>query len=575
MKKYFRLYRLQFIMGPAFKLAEAILELLVPLVVARIIDVGIPTGDKSCIYKMGGLMFLLAVLGVGFALICQYCAAYAQQGVGTHLRNDLFKKINKMSVREREQFGTASLTTRITNDVNQIQSAVAMIIRLVFRSPFLIAGSLIAAAALDLKMSVIFIVAAAIVSLILYLVLSRSLPLYKKIQSALDRLALTVKDNLSGVRVVRAFSKQEYETGKFENSNKELTEKYVKAGNLSALLNPLTFAVLNTAIVLILHFGGIKVNAGALTQGQVIAFTNYMTQILLSIIVFSNVIVILTKAGASYLRVKEILECEISLTDDNAACSEPDYTANAVELDGVDFSYGQSEEKVLENICFKLPAGQTLGIIGGTGSGKSSLVNLIMRFYDADRGTVRVFGNDVKDYKFDMLRSLVHIVEQKNILFSGTVRENLMYADENADEDEINRALRISQSEEFVKKLPDGIDTYINQESKNISGGQRQRLCIARAILGNPRILIFDDSSSALDFATDAKLRRAVKEELAGTTVIIVSQRVNTVKNSDNILVVNDGRIDSQGTHDELLKHSELYREICLSQLSESEVGTV
>jgi len=575
MKKYFKLYKLQFIMGPAFKLAEAILELLVPLVVARIIDVGIPTGDKSYILKMGGLMLLLAFLGVCFALVCQYCAAYAQQGVGTHLRDDLFEKINKMSSREREQFGTASLTTRITNDVTQIQSAVAMIIRLVFRSPFLIAGSLIAAAALDLKMSIIFIAAAVIVSAILYFILSRSLPMYKKIQKGLDRLALIVKDNLSGVRVVRAFSKGEYEKERFESSNAELTERYVKAGNLSVLLNPLTFAVLNTAIVLILHFGGIKVNAGSLSQGQVIAFTNYMTQILLSIIVFSNVIVILTKAGASYLRVKEILECELSLTDENSADAQPDYNKNAVEFDGVDFSYGESEEKALESVDFSLKAGQTLGVIGGTGCGKSTLVNLIPRFYDVNAGSVRVFGSDVKEYKLDTLRSIVHIVPQKNVLFSGTVKENLLLANENADEAEINHALEISQAAEFVSHLPDGIDTYINEESKNISGGQRQRLCIARALMGSPKILILDDSSSALDFATDAKLRKALKEKLTDTTVILVSQRVNTVKNADNILVIDDGKIQALGTHAELVRTSGIYREICLSQLSESEVDGI
>ncbi len=530
MKKYFKLYKLQFIMGPAFKLAEAILELLVPLVVAKIIDGGIPSGDKAYIFKMGGLMFLLAFFGVVFALICQYCAAYAQQGVGTELRNDLFRKINKMSLSDLQKFGTASLTTRITNDVTQIQSAVAMLIRLVFRSPFLIAGSLIAAMLLDLKMSVIFIVAAVIVSIILYIILSKSLPMFKKIQSALDRLSLLVKDNLSGVRVVRAFSKTAFEEEKFEKSNEDLTKKSIKAGNLSALLNPLTFAVLNTAIVLILHFGGIKVNTGSLTQGQLLAFTNYMTQIMLSIIVFSNVIVIFTKAGASVSRVKEVLEYEIELTDGNAAGSTPDFSLPAVEMKNVSFSYGESEKKVLENISFSVNAGETVGIIGGTGSGKSSIANLVMRFYDADEGEVNIFGNSVRDYKFESLRRLVHTVPQKNTLFSGTIRENLLVGNENATDAELQRALEISQSAEFVNSKPDGLKTYINQDSKNLSGGQRQRLCIARAVVGSPKILILDDSSSALDFATDAKLRKALATELVGTTVILISQRVNTVK---------------------------------------------
>ena len=575
MKKYFKLYRLQFIMGPAFKLAEAILELLVPLVVAKIIDEGIPSSDKTCIFKMGGLMFLLAFFGVVFALICHYCAAAAQQGVGTQLRNDLFKKINKMSLADLQKFGTASLTTRITNDVTQIQSAVAMLIRLVFRSPFLIAGSLIAAMLLDLKMSVIFIVAAVIVSLILYIILSKSLPLFKKIQKALDRLSLLVKDNLSGVRVVRAFSKTEFEEEKFEKSNENLTKKSVKAGNLSALLNPLTFAVLNTAIVLILHFGGIKVNTGSLTQGQLLAFTNYMTQIMLSIIVFSNVIVIFTKAGASVSRVKEVLEYEIELSDENAKGSTPDFSQPAVEFKNVAFSYGESEKKALENISFTVKAGETVGIIGGTGSGKSSIANLVMRFYDADEGEIRIFGSNVRDYKFEALRKLVHTVPQKNTLFSGTRRENLLVGSQNADEAELKRALEISQSAEFVFAKSDGLDTYINQDSKNLSGGQRQRLCIARAVVGSPKILILDDSSSALDFATDAKLRKALATELVGTTVILISQRVNTVKNADKIIVVNDGEISGQGSHADLFGTNEIYREICLSQLSESEAAGI
>ena len=564
MKKYFRLYRLQFIMGPAFKLAEAILELLVPLVVARIIDRGIPSGDKAYIFKMGGLLFLLAFFGVVFALICQYCAAVAQQGVGTELRNDLFRKINKMSLSDIQRFGTASLTTRITNDVTQIQSAVAMLIRLVFRSPFLIAGSLIMAMLLDLKMSVIFIAAAVIVSV-----------MFKKIQSALDRLSLLVKDNLSGVRVVRAFSKTDFEKEKFQNSNEDLTKKSVKAGNLSALLNPLTFAVLNTAIVLILHFGGIRVNTGSLSQGQLLAFTNYMTQILLSIIVFSNVIVIFTKAGASVSRVKEVLEYNIELTDDNAVDCKPDFSLPAVEFDGVGFSYGESEKKVLENITFKINKGETIGIIGGTGSGKSSIANLIMRFYDADEGEIRLFGNNIKDYKFETLRKLVHTVPQKNTLFSGTIKENLLVGNENATQAELEKALLVSQSAEFVNSKPEGMDTYINQDSKNLSGGQRQRLCIARTLTGNPEILILDDSSSALDYATDAKLRKALATELYGTTVILISQRVNTVKNADKIIVIDDGEIAGLGKHAELFENNEIYREICLSQLSESEVAGV
>ena len=573
MKKYFNLYKKQFILGPAFKLAEAILELFVPITVASMIDKGIAVGDTAYIFKMGIVLFLLALFGVLFAIVCQYSAAVAQQGVGTHLRNDIFDKINLMSRADIDTFTSASLTTRITNDITQIQSAVAMLIRLVFRSPFLIVGSLIAAVGLDAKMSIIFFVSALLVSVILYYILSRSLPLYSQIQRKLDRAASIVKDSLSGVRVIRAFSRTQYEKDKFEKANEELTERSVKVGRLSALLNPLTFAVMNTAIVLILYFGGIKVNTGKLTQGEVLAFTNYMTQILLSIIVFSNVIVIFTKAGASYQRIKEVLDFEPSMTDDNARFTQADETMPAVEFKSVCYSYGEADENVLTDVDFSINKGETVGIIGGTGSGKTTLVSLIMRFYDVDSGEIDVFGHDVRDYKFSALRSIAHIVPQENRLFSGSVRKNLLYGDQNATDEDIERALRISQSEEFVKKLPNGLDTEINENSKNLSGGQRQRLCIARALLGNPKIVIFDDSSSALDFATDSKLRKAIHDELSDTTVIIVSQRVNTVKSCDRIIVMNEGGISAIGTHSELYKTNEVYNEICLSQLSEREVN--
>lgn len=573
MKKYFNLYKKQFILGPAFKLAEAILELFVPITVASMIDKGIAVGDTAYIFKMGIVLFLLALFGVLFAIVCQYSAAVAQQGVGTHLRNDIFDKINLMSREDIDTFTSASLTTRITNDITQIQSAVAMLIRLVFRSPFLIVGSLIAAVGLDAKMSIIFFVSALLVSVILYYILSRSLPLYSQIQRKLDRAASIVKDSLSGVRVIRAFSRTEYEKDKFEKANEELTERSVRVGRLSALLNPLTFAVMNTAIVLILYFGGIKVNTGKLTQGEVLAFTNYMTQILLSIIVFSNVIVIFTKAGASYQRIKEVLDFKPGMTDDNARFTEADETKPAIEFKNVCYSYGEADENVLTDVDFSINKGETVGIIGGTGSGKTTLVSLIMRFYDVDSGEIDVFGHDVRDYKFSALRSIAHIVPQENRLFSGSVRKNLLYGDQNATDEDIERALRISQSEEFVKKLPNGLDTEINENSKNLSGGQRQRLCIARALLGNPKIVIFDDSSSALDFATDSKLRKAIHDELSDTTVIIVSQRVNTVKNCDRIIVMNEGGISAIGTHSELYKTNEVYNEICLSQLSEREVN--
>lgn len=571
MKKYIAQYKKQFIMGPAFKLAEAILELLVPLVMARIIDVGVKNGDVPYILKMGGVMLLLGAVGLGFAVICQYSAAVAQQGVGTALRRDMFAKINALSASDRAAFSNATLVTRITNDINQIQSGVAMLIRLVFRSPFLIAGSLIMAMALDLKMSIIFFVAGFLVSLIMYYILSRSLPLYRKIQLKLDGLSRITGESLSGVRVIRAFGKSAYETKRFSDANADLTRVCVRVAKLNAYLNPLTFAVINLGIVVLLYFGGKNVDTGALTQGEIIAFTNYMTQILLSIIVFANVIVIFTKAAASIDRVKEVLNAEPTMHEGTVQNAAPD-VKTAVEFEQVDFSFTDAEEKVLCGIDLQIDKGQTVGIIGGTGSGKTALVNLIWRLYDADSGTVRVFGQDVKDYTFQGLRSCVHIVSQGSRLFKGTVRENLLCGQTDISEETLQTALSVSQSAEFVQKLPDGLDTEVEEGGKNFSGGQKQRLSIARALVGSPEILILDDASSALDFATDAKMRKGIAEQFADKTVILVSQRVSTVRTADKIVLMDDGRICGEGTHEELYQNNELYREICDSQLSESEV---
>ncbi len=571
MKKYIAQYKKQFIMGPAFKLAEAILELLVPLVMARIIDVGVKNGDVPYILKMGGVMLLLGAVGLGFAVICQYSAAVAQQGVGTALRRDMFAKINALSASDRASFSNATLVTRITNDINQIQSGVAMLIRLVFRSPFLIAGSLIMAMALDLKMSIIFFVAGFLVSLIMYYILSRSLPLYRKIQQKLDGLSRITGESLSGVRVIRAFGKSKYETKRFSDANADLTRICVRVAKLNAYLNPLTFAVINLGIVVLLYFGGKNVDTGALTQGEIIAFTNYMTQILLSIIVFANVIVVFTKAAASIDRVKEVLKSEPTMHEGTVQAAALD-TKTAVELKQVDFSFTDAEEKVLCGVNLQIDKGQTVGIIGGTGSGKTALVNLIWRLYDADSGAVCVFGHDVKDYTFQGLRSCVHIVSQGSRLFKGTVRENLLCGQTDISEESLQTALSISQSAEFVGKLPNGLDTEVEEGGKNFSGGQKQRLSIARALVGNPDILILDDASSALDFATDAKMRKAIAEHFADKTVILVSQRVSTVRTADKIVLMDDGRICGEGTHEELYQSNELYREICDSQLSESEV---
>ena len=569
MRKYYMLYKKEFILGPACKLTEAILELLVPLVMARIVDVGVQNGDVPYILKMGGLMVLLGAAGLGFAVICQYCAAVAQQGVGTALRRDLLHKIHTLSSADRAQFSNATLITRITNDVNQIQSGVAMLIRLVFRSPFLIAGSLIMAMALDLRMSVIFFIAGFLVSGIMYYVLSRSLPLYKKIQKKLDGLLRITGENLSGVRVIRAFVRQAHETKRFADGNEALTRVCMRVAKLNAYLNPLTFAVINLGIAALLVFGGFKVNAGSLTQGEIIALTNYMTQILLSIIVFANVIVVFTKAGASIDRVKEVLAAEPTMHEGTEETF--DENAPAVEVRHVDFSFAGSEEKLLSNIDFTIERGETVGIIGGTGAGKSVLVNLLMRLHDVTGGEVRIFGRDVRDCTFAALRGAVHIVSQGSRLFQGTVRENLLCGKRDISDEALRQALRIAQCSEFVDKLPEGLDAPVEEGGKNFSGGQRQRLCVARALVGDPEILIFDDSSSALDYATDANMRRAVSKELRGKTVLYVAQRVSTVRNADKIILLDDGEVRGIGTHQTLYTENELYREICDSQLSESE----
>lgn len=572
MKPYFQKYKLQFIMGPAFKLAEAILELFVPLVMSRIIDVGVKNSDTAYILKMGALMFALGAAGLLFAIICQYSAAVAQQGVGTDLRRDVFAKIHALCAADRAKFSNATLVTRLTNDINQIQSGVAMLIRLMFRSPFLIAGSLIMAMALDLRMSVIFFVAGALVSIIMYVILSRSLPLYKKIQNKLDVLSRIVSENLAGVRVIRAFQKTKAERTRFADENEDFTRIQVRVGRLNAFLNPLTFAVINLGIVAILYFGGKNVYTGVLTQGEVIAFTNYMTQILLSIIVFANVIVIFTKAAASIDRVKTVLETEPTMHEGEKTAVNVGNDI-AVRFDKVDFSFNTAEEKVLRDISFTVKRGETVGIIGGTGAGKSALINLIWRLYDTDGGTVSVFGTNVKDYTYRTLRNTVHIVPQGSALFKGTVRENLLCGKTDISHGEITTALRVSQASEFVRQLPEGLDSPVEEGGKNFSGGQRQRLTIARALVGNPEILIFDDASSALDFATDLKLRRALQEIYKDKTVIWVSQRVSSVQTADKILLLDDGVLCGIGTHEELYRDNELYREICRSQSQESEVS--
>ncbi len=566
-KKYLPAFKKELIIGPAAKLAEAILELIVPLIMADIIDIGINGGaGKNYIYRMGGIMILMGVFGLASALVCQYLASKASQGVGTAIRNDLFGKICDMSHSEIDNFGTPSLINRVTNDVNQVQNAVAMLIRLVVRAPFLVIGAAVMAMAIDLKLSVIFLAVAPLTALTIYLVMSRSVPFYKVIQKKLDRIGLVTRESLSGARVIRAFSREKNEEQRFAEANADYSETSLRVGRLSVLLNPLTYAIMNLAIGVIVWFGGFRVNAGDLTQGQVIAFVNYMTQISLALVVVANLVVIFTKAAASSVRINEVLDIEPSITDGKGAEELSD--APAIEFRNVSFSYHSDGDCALENISFSVKRGETLGIIGGTGSGKSTLVNLIPRFYDAESGEILINGADVRSFKLGTLRTKVGVVPQKALLFSGTVAENLRWGRENASDEELKKAAEIAQAAEFIEKMPDGYNTYIAQGGRDLSGGQKQRLTIARALTADPEILILDDSASALDLATDAALRKALAENTSGMTVVIVSQRANSLRNADKIIVLDDGEAVGIGTHDELMEKCEIYREIVMSQES-------
>ena len=569
--KYLKKYRAYLILGPAFKLVEAVFELIVPLVVADMIDNGVRKGNLPYVYHQGGIMVLLAAIGLCSALVCQCMAAYASQGFGTTLRSAMYEKINSFSHTEIDRFGTPSLITRITNDVNQLQIAVAMLIRLVIRAPFLAIGSVIMAVSIDWKLGLIFLVATPLIGLTLYVIMHKSVPYFKVMQKKLDRISLVSREGLSGARVIRAFSREKTEEKRFNTAANEQADVAVRVGKLSALLNPVTYMIMNFSVVTILWFGGTQVNSGSLTQGQVMAFVNYMSQTLLALMVVANLVVVFTKAAASSARVTEVLDTVPSIQETTDGQVKPVSDAAATAFDHVSFSYDGSEKYAVKDITFQLKAGETLGIIGGTGCGKSTLVSLIPRLYDATAGTVSVMGMPVKQYPFEQLRHLVGVVPQEARLFSGTIRSNLLWRNESATEEELQRALRISQSAEFVSRMPEGLDSPVEAGGRNFSGGQRQRLTIARALVGNPQILILDDSASALDFATDAALRRAIHEQTTGMTVLIVSQRVNSIRSADRILVLDDGEAVGLGTHEELMTNCSVYREICLSQMSSKE----
>ena len=583
--RYLKYFKKEVIIGPFFKFLEAVFELIVPLVMASIIDIGIKNRDKAYVLQRGGVILLLGFMGLIFAIICQYSAARASQGFGTMVRNDLYKHINTLSHGEIDSFGTNTLITILTNDINQMQLAVAMLIRLVVRAPFLVIGAVVMSMILDLKLSLIFLIVAPLVSLLIYLIMKLSIPYYRVRQKMLDKVSRITRENLSGARVIRAFSKQEHEIRRFNKANNDVADIAINVGKISAFLNPVTFAILNVAIIAILWFGGIRVDAGSLTQGEVIAFVNYMTQISVALVVVANLVVIFTKASASARRINKVFETVQSVKEKDENVSDKKQvkeklTHNVsdnnkinnetplVSLVNVSFAYPGSDEYALEDISFDINAGEVIGIIGGTGSGKSTLISLLPRFYDVDKGEIRVMGIPVRDYSLDGLRELFGIVPQKAVLFSGSVSDNLRFSMKDASEDEIKKAIDIAQAKDFVEKLSDGYDSRINQGGRNLSGGQRQRLTIARALVRSPRILILDDSSSALDYATDARLRESISRNCKDTTVIMVSQRANTVKNANQIIVLEDGKMVGIGKHDELYKTCNIYREICDSQVS-------
>lgn len=571
--RYLKHFKKEVILGPFFKLLEAIFELIVPLVMAKIIDVGVKQGDSRYVLSMGGVMIGLGVVGLCCALTCQYFAAKASQGFGTMVRNDLFRHIFSLSHGEIDKIGAPSLITRMTGDVNQLQVAVAMLIRLVVRAPFLVIGAAAMAMALDLQLSLVFLAAAPLVALVLYFVMSRSVPFYRVIQKKLDKISLITRENLEGARVIRAFSKQKKERERFDAASEDAMRSSIRVGKIAALLSPLTFAIMNLAIVAIIWFGGVRVNIGGLSQGQVIAFVNYMTQILLALVVVANLVIIFTKASASAARVNEVFAMEPSITEPAKEFSGIKPRVPKIQFRDVSFSYPGSGEVCLSHLSVSIDRGQTVGIIGGTGAGKSTLISLIPRFYDASSGEVLVDGVNVRQWPLAKLREQIGIVPQQALLFAGSLEENLRWGREDAAQTQIDKALRVAQAREFVENLPDGLASPVLQGGKNLSGGQRQRLTIARALVREPDILILDDSMSALDFATDAALRRALHDETRGMTVLMVTQRAHTIRGADLIIVLDDGEVAGIGTHDELFAGCEAYREICLSQQKEKEAA--
>lgn len=581
-------FRRYMVIGPACKLIEVIFDLLTPLVIAQMIDKGIGAHDVSAVVHYGMVLAAMAVIGISFTLVCQKMAALTSQGMGTDIRGALYQHINKLSYAELDRFGTPSLITRITNDVNQVQLAVALGVRMLIRWPFLAVGSMVAALAIDLKLGMIFLICTPAIGLVFWFVMARCIPYYRQLQAKLDRIALICREGLSGARVVRAFVREGHERERFARAADDQARVAIAVGKLTSILNPVTFLVMNLGVCAILWVGGIQVNVGELTQGQVMAFVNYMTQTLTSIVYVANLVVVFTKASASASRINEVLNCVPSITGEGnqpVALPEPSAMGNAVpvpalSLSHASFSFGAGAANAVNDVTLELPLGKTLGIIGGTGSGKSTLVSLIPRLYDTGAGSVCVMGADVRAWPLDQLRHVVATVPQRASLVSGTIRSNLTWRDESATDEELWAALDMAQASEFVHNKPQGLDAPVEAGGKNFSGGQRQRLTIARALVGSPQVLIMDDSASALDFKTDAALRHAICERsMRGAaegglplTTVIVSQRVSTVRDADMICVLDHGSVAGLGTHDELYATCQLYREICQSQLRREEL---
>ena len=572
---YLKDYKKESIIGPLFKLLEATFELIVPVIMAHIIDIGIKNQDTLYIWKMGAVLVIFGILGLTCSLLAQYFAAKAAVGFGTALRHDLFWHIENLSHAEVDKAGSSTLVVRMTSDVNQVQSGVNLVLRLFLRSPFIVVGALVMAFTINWKAAMVFVVTVPLLAFVIYGIMVITIPLYKKVQRELDEVLLTTRENLTGVRVIRAFRTQKLERETFEHKSDVLMAIQMHVGKISASLNPLTYIIVNAGIIAVIWFGGIQVNVGDMTQGEVIALVNYMTQTLLALVALANLIITFTKALASAGRINEVFAMKPGIVDGNekeSAVQQTEELKTAVSMEDVTFYYQESKEPAVEHISFTAKKGETIGIIGGTGSGKSTLVSLIPRFYDVTEGQVLVNGKDVREYKVENLRSKVGMVPQKAVLFHGTIRDNMKMGREDASDEEIFAALKTAQALEIVENKPGKLDTVLSEGGKNLSGGQRQRLTIARALVRNPEVLILDDSASALDFATDANLRKAIAEDTNNMTVFIVSQRAASIMHADKIIVLDDGQMVGYGTHQELLKQCEVYQEICYSQFSKEEV---